>query len=259
MSDIVPAKKKEVQAFIIKHETALLSTLPQGIDRDRFTALALQAVLKVPALYGADKISLFGALCTSVSLGLEPNGALGEAYILPYNNKKTGRIEAKFMLGYRGMVKLVHQSNRVHFIEPVVVDELDEFQVTRGLHADIVHVPSETPSGNFRAVYAIAHMVDGPPKFEVLFWADIEHIRASSQTSKFGPWVDHFNEMVKKSAVRRLFKMLPNASDNNNIERAIKLDEEADAGVQQSFDVEIIDDVEIETVDNNEKMKELMG
>ena len=159
------------------------------------------------------------------------------------------------MLGYRGMLKLVERSGKVSYIEAVTVDEEDEFSVKRGLNPDIIHVPSPNPSGKFHAVYAIARMKDGTSKFDVMFKADVEAIKAKSKTSKFGPWVDFYGEMAKKSCVRRLFKMLAVSSD---IERAIVLDETADAGVTQTFDVDLEIETESEVVDNNARVKELL-
>ena len=247
MSNIIPvAKKREVAQFIQQNQDKLLASLPKGVDRDRFVAISLQAIAKVPALFSCDKASLFGALVQSVSLGLEPNGPLGEAYILPYG--KT----ANFQMGFRGMIKLIEKSGLVSYVEAVSVDAADEFSVKRGLNPDIIHVPSPNPTGEFHAVYAIARFKDGNTKFEVMFRNDVEMIRSKSKSGNSGPWKEFYNEMAKKSCVRRLFKMVAVSSE---IERAIVLDERADAGVSQDFDVDFGD---VEEVDNNAKAKGLL-
>jgi recombination protein RecT len=44
------------------------------------------------------------------------------------------------------------------------------------------------------------------------------------------PWTNHFDEMAKKTVIRQLFKYLPVSIE---IQRAVGLDEQADAGVPQ--------------------------
>jgi len=60
---------------------------------------------------------------------------------------------------------------------------------------------------------------------------DIEKARKTSKSGNFGPWKDHFEEMSKKTAIRRLFKYLPVGTELN---RAIAIDEHAAVGKQNN-------------------------
>ena len=243
-------QKREISEFIQKNADKLLATLPSGYSgysKERFIAMSLQAMAKSPKLFMCDKMSLFSALVQSIQLGLEPNGPMGEAYILPY-----GRT-ANFQLGYRGMLKLIMQSGKVCSIDCVIVDEADEFKVMRGLKQDIVHVPSMEPTGQMKAVYAVAILDNGHPKFEVMLRRDVEQIRQRSRSADSGPWKTDYNEMAKVKCFRRLFKMLPISAE---IQSAIVLDEAADAGIAQPFTTTL---EPLEEIDPNEKMKGLLN
>jgi recombination protein RecT len=50
-----------------------------------------------------------------------------------------------------------------------------------------------------------------------------------------GPWETHFDEMAKKTVVRRLCKYLASSSERSDLQRAIVLDERADAGLPQDL------------------------
>lgn len=60
--------------------------------------------------------------------------------------------------------------------------------------------------------------------------ADVDKVRATSKASGNGPWVTHYEEMAKKTVIRRLFKYLPVSIE---LQTAVTLDERADAGLDQ--------------------------
>ena len=63
--------------------------------------------------------------------------------------------------------------------------------------------------GNVVAVYAEVEFKNGTAKAEVMTREEVEKIRADSKAGKNGPWVNHWNEMAKKTVFRRLAKWLP--------------------------------------------------
>ncbi|EFS5785332.1 hypothetical protein IZR33_000615 [Salmonella enterica] len=63
---------------------------------------------------------------------------------------------------------------------------------------------------------------DGGTQFEVMTRKQIELVRAQSKAGNNGPWVTHWEEMAKKTAIRRLFKYLPVSIE---IQRAVSMDE----------------------------------
>ena len=69
--------------------------------------------------------------------------------------------------------------------------------------------------GAMKAVYAEAKLVSGETQSCVLTKSEVDGIRGRSKAGQSGPWVSDYNEMAKKTAVRRLSKMLPLSSEIN--------------------------------------------
>lgn len=214
----------------IKQQMAL--ALPKHMTADRLARIALTEVRKVPALGRCDQASFLGAIMQCAQLGLEPGGALGHAYLLPFENRKKGITEVQFIVGYRGMIDLARRSGQILSLEARAVYETDYFKVSLGLNPDLQHEPNwdAADRGQLRFVYAVAKLKDGGTQFEVMSRAEVERVRSQSKAGQSGPWVSHFEEMAKKTVIRRLFKYLPVSIE---LATAVGLDEQAEAGLPQ--------------------------
>jgi recombination protein RecT len=214
----------------VKAQIAL--ALPKHMTADRLARIALTEVRKVPALARCDQASFLGAIMQCASLGLEPGGALGHAYLIPFENRKKGITEVQFIVGYRGMIDLARRSGQIISIEARAVHQADKFRVSLGLDPRLEHEPAwdADDRGPLRFVYAVAKLHGGGVQFDVMSRAEVEKVRAQSKAGELGPWVTHFDEMAKKTVVRRLFKFLPVSVE---IARAVGLDEQAEAGLPQ--------------------------
>lgn len=225
----------------IKAQMAL--ALPKHVTADRLARIALTEVRKIPKLAQCDQTSFLGAIMQCAALGLEPGGALGHCYLIPFENKRQNRTEVQFIVGYRGMIDLARRSGQILSIEARAVYDKDHFEVELGLDSKIVHRPDWNASnrGQLTFVYAVAKLKDGGVQFDVMSRAEIEAIRDKSQGYSVAkryardgvinsPWATNFEEMAKKTVVRRLFKYLPVSIE---IQRAVGMDEQADAGIPQ--------------------------
>jgi recombination protein RecT len=214
----------------IKSQMAL--ALPKHMTADRLARIALTEVRKVPALGRCDQASFLGAIMQCAQLGLEPGGALGHAYLLPFENRKKGITEVQFIVGYRGMLDLARRSGQILSIEARAVYAADTFHVALGLNPDLTHEPDweAADRGPLRFVYAVAKLKDGGTQFEVMSRAEIERVRSQSKAGQNGPWVSHFDEMAKKTVIRRLFKYLPVSIE---LATAVALDEQAESNQRQ--------------------------
>lgn len=103
-------------------------------------------------------------------------------------------------------------------------------------------VASPEKPGAVTFVYAVANLKGGGVQFEVMSRAEIEAVRSQSKAGTSGPWVSHWDEMAKKTCIRRLFKYLPVSIE---IARAIDVDERTDRGEvvtqEEVLDGEFID------------------
>jgi len=218
------------------------------LNPHQIVRFALKAIRQNPKLAECDKISLLKALLEAADLDLNPDGLLGEAYIVPYNR------EAQLIVGYRGLIKLALNSKKVKHVEARIVYEKDKFGVELGTEGRLVHKPYVgSDPGEKVAVYAVAYLSDGTKVFEVLFKRDIEKIKelalSKMKNPKSSPWVQFEEEMWKKTAVRRLMKYLPLSAQ---LATAVSVDEYREAGIEADFvDVEEVE-IEEEQQENQE-------
>ena len=221
MLDIVRSKSFQAQ---------MAMALPKNLTTERLTRIVMTEVRKTPALLNCNQESFFGAVLQCAQLGLEPGSALGHCYLLPFGNGKArdGRPNCQLIIGYRGMIDLARRSGQIQSINAYVVHEADEFEYELGLHPDIHHKPSPLADrGPVTYVYAVAVLKGGGVQFEVMSRAEVEAVRAQSKAGKSGPWVTHWDEMARKSVVRKLFKYLPVSIE---AVRAVEIDEKSDRG-----------------------------
>lgn len=204
--------------------------LPKTLTADRLTRIVLTECRKTPELRRCNPQSFFGAVLQCAQLGLEPGSALGHCYLLPYGNGKAkdGRPNCQIIIGYRGMIDLARRSGQIVSINAYCVHQDDEFVYELGLHPDIKHRPSaQADRGPVIYVYAVAQLQGGGVQFEVMSRAEIEAVRKQSKAGTRGPWVTHWEEMARKTVVRRLFKYLPVSTEAL---RAVEVDEKSDRG-----------------------------
>lgn len=204
--------------------------LPKTLTADRLIRIVLTECRKTPELRRCNQASFFGAVLQCAQLGLEPGSALGHCYLLPYGNGKArdGLPNCQLIIGYRGMIDLARRSGQIVSINAYCVHEKDEFIYELGLHPDIKHRPSAMADrGPVTFVYAVAQLQGGGVQFEVMSRAEIEAVRKQSKAGTRGPWVTHWEEMARKTVVRRLFKYLPVSTEAL---RAVEVDEKSDRG-----------------------------
>ena len=95
-----------------------------------------------------------------------------------------------------------------------VVYENDEFEYAFGLEPKLVHRPALEDRGDPKYVYAIFRTKDGGFGYEVMLIADIRaHAKKYSKAYNAGPWQTNFEEMAKKTVLKRVLKYAPLKSE----------------------------------------------
>ena len=207
-------EKKSMQQYIKAMEGEIKKALPSVITPERFTRMVLSAISVNPKLASCTKASFLGAMMNAAQLGLEPNTPLGQAYILPYQNK--GVLEAQFQLGYKGLIDLAYRSGEVEVVQAHIVYENDDFECEYGLEPKLTHTPADKDRGEPVKVYAVFKTKSGGYGFEVMSMEDVR-IHASkyskAYSSSFSPWKTNFEEMAKKTVLKKVLKYAPLKSD----------------------------------------------
>ena len=223
-------KNKTIMEAIEARKTTYVEMLPKGVNVDRFMRSAILVVMRTPKLGECDPASFVTVVTNAAELGLDFTQAKGHAYIVPF-----GKV-ATFMPGYRGLIELARRSGDVQDIDAHIVYkneyESERFQIAYGMKPILVHLPIIVGDrGEPIGAYAIARMTDGVMKPLFMNMEELAKVKRSSKASANGPWVDWPEEMMKKTVIRRLCKMLPLSPD---MEKAIEFDNEvagiADAG-----------------------------
>jgi recombination protein RecT len=200
-----------------------------GITPEDFIETCIRAVKENPKLLQCDPKSLFGAVLLSAEVGLKPNTSLQHSFIIPYKG------QAKFQIGYKGLIEIMYRNPRVKQITARAVFENDVFDYGYGLVPYLNHKPARKDKGQLECVYATC-LVDNEPVFVVVEKAELDAIRNISQTidSKFSPYnngTDVHNWMEIKAGVKALSKLIP-TSNNVEMAKAVEYDSKFEGGAR---------------------------
>lgn len=238
-----PVIVQQVLSENFKKQLAL--AVPKHLNADRMARIAATEVRKNKALLNTEPTSFLGSVMQAAQLGLEPGSALGQAYLVPYGN------QCQLIIGYKGMIDLARRSGQVLSLDAYAVREGDDFNFQLGLKPDIHHVPSleaDRIKKPITYVYAVATLKGGGYQFEVMSRAEVEAVRAKAKSKNI--WNSYFEEMAKKTVIRRLFKYLPVSIEALEITNA---DAKREAGEKvEPDDVINIEAVSVEDFEDGE-------
>ena len=183
-----------------------------------------------------------GAFIQCAQLGLQPGRALGEAWLIPYNNKKKGEDgrwhkvpEVNLQFGYKGLQKLSCQGSDLVDVKSVAVYENEEFIYEEGLETRLIHKPvlDAKKRGDLKAAYAVGIPRDPETEkpFRVLGKDEIEK-RRKCGAGNSDAWENWYDQMAKKTAVRALCDQLPKSA---SMAMACRLDDAAHEGASQEL------------------------
>jgi recombinase, phage recT family len=219
----IQQKDTSLKGLIKTMEPEIKKALPSVITPERFTRMVFTALSSTPKLQQCTPQSFLGAMMQAAQLGLEPNTPIGQAYLIPYKNK--GIQECQFQLGYKGLIDLAYRSGEIKDIQAHEVYENDAFEYEFGLEPKLKHIPAAHDRGEIVMYYAVFHMVNGGYGFEVMSKEDIiNHAKKTSQSydSSYSPWAKYFDEMAKKTVIKKCLKYAPIKTD---FVRALSSDE----------------------------------
>ena len=102
--------KHPLLAALDKMAPEMQRALPKHLTGDRIARLTLTLIRQNPKLLQCTPQSFFGALMSTAALGLEP-GVNGEAYLVPYEDRKQGITAANYQTATAGVSTLGAESN----------------------------------------------------------------------------------------------------------------------------------------------------
>lgn len=210
-SQLQKQQKKQpqtIQDYIVAMKSGIAAALPSVMTPERFTRIALSAVSGNPKLASCEPASFLAAMMTAAQLGLEPNTPLGQAYLIPYGK------QCQFQLGYKGLIDLAWRSGDVADIQAETVYANDVWEYELGLNPKLRHVPADKDRGDPVRYYAVIRTKGGGSISAVMSAADVmAHAKKYSKSYNSGPWQTNFDEMAKKTVLKRALKYAPLKSD----------------------------------------------
>jgi recombination protein RecT len=245
-------RRKEVRAIFENPELQkkMGELLSKEVDVKRLTRVFDLATTRNPTLLSCTDLSLYICFGKAAELRLDPSGTLGQAYLIPFKNSKTGKYECQFIAGYQGLIELCYRSGKVKFIDAQIVYEKDNFDYELGTNPFIHHRPDllSDDRGKPKCVYAVAQLEGSDkPKVEILSMENIKSVQKRSRAGESGPWRTDFDEMARKTGVRRLVKYLPKSPE---MQVAIGLDD-----AQFDFEKTVTDQVQAGVKGVKERIK----
>lgn len=202
--------KRDIRDMITSDtaKAQMASVLPKHLTPDRMARVVLTAILKTPKLLDCLPESLMQAMMLCSQAGLEPDGRL--AHLIPYGNI------VQVIFDYKGLVTLALR-NGMDMVYGDKVCEADVFDayVENGDKV-LKHRPDfRKARGEAICYYAVTKRA-GNPDWEVMSKEEVDDIRKRSKMANSGPWVTDYNEMAKKTVLRRMSKrwdLLPEIAD----------------------------------------------
>ena len=261
-------KIKQMRTLIGQMEQQIKAAVPKYLDPSRFVRVVLTLYNQNYKLHQCSDISFLAAVMTAAQLGLEPDGILGEGYIIPYGNR------AQFQTGYKGLLKLARNAGNIKDVQLEVVYAKDKFTYKKGLEPILDHEPSEdVDPGPITHVYMIVRFLNGGFQYKVMTRAQIERhrdryskayawdlkniektmngkltrekaIEELTLAQKLSPWFTNEEAMFKKTVAIQCCKLLDLSPEAR---KQIAREEHLEQGLDLPVDLSSVNDDVIES------------
>jgi len=153
-----------------------------------------------------DKSSFRNAIINIAAIGISLNPALKCAYLVPRKGK------ACLDISYMGLTRLATDSGSIKWAQAEIVRAKDTFTFN-GIGTKPTHIMEPfSDRGEIIGVYSVAKTIDGDYLCGTMPIKKCYRIRDRSEAykkKKAGPWVSDEEEMIKKTIIKRDYKMWP--------------------------------------------------
>ena len=227
------AKKQEKKTFTaymngdaVKNQ---INEVVRGKNGKRFISSIVSAVGNNPALQECENPSIVSAALLGESLNLSPSPQLGQYYMVPFKDNKTGTKVAQFQLGYKGYIQLAIRSGQYKKLNVLAIKkgELIRFDpLNEDIEVNIIEDMNEREKAETIGYYAMFECVNGYRK--AMYWSK-EKMKAHAvkysqgyasdlkKGTKWTFWSKDFDGMAYKTMLRQLIsKWGPTSIDMEN-------------------------------------------
>lgn len=202
-----------------------------------------------------DPVSILAAAGQAANLKLPIMPQLGYAYVIPFYDYKSGKYQAQFQLGYKGLIQLAMRSGLYRNLNST---EIYEGQIKRFNYITGEIEMGDRTSDNIVGYAAYMELVNGFSKTLYMSKADIErHAMTFSEsyrnekTRERSVWTKNFDAMAKKTVMKRLLTTYAPTSiemQDGALATALRADQAAKT-LENDYEPKPDEDTEFETID----------
>jgi recombination protein RecT len=182
----------------------------RSINFDRECEFALQALYNnefAMKIALQNRGSVTAAVVNIAAIGISLNPAKKQAYLVPRDGKIC------LDISYMGLMDLAIDSGSIRWGQAELVYEADTFGLN-GVDREPTHLrnPFSKDRGAVIGAYVVVKTPEGDYLTDCMSREEIDGIMARSQSVKSGrssPWKTDWNEMAKKTVVKRAYKYWP--------------------------------------------------
>ena len=188
---------------------------------------AMQIFQNNPTLQRCDPTSILNAVVNVARTSITLNPVMKLAYLIPRKNK------CVLEFSYMGLVAMLRDNGCIKSISAHIVYEDENFEFDLA-NNKIRHLPKYAQSENehnLRKIigcYSRATLPNNEIVYEFMPMWEIEKVKRSSEGSdnKYSAWQTWKDEMIKKSVIKRHFKMLISVNVTEALTTALSIENE---------------------------------
>ena len=188
------------------------NTLGDPQKAERFIASISSAVAVNPDLQDCDAGTILTAGLLGESLNLSPSPQLGQYYLVPFKDNKSGRKVAQFQLGYKGYVQLAIRSGYYKKLNVVAIKEgelINYNPLDEEIEVNLIEDEEEREKANTIGYYAMFEYTNGFKK--TLYWSKakmeshaLKYSMGYRAKKGYTFWEKDFDGMAFKTMLRQL-------------------------------------------------------
>jgi recombination protein RecT len=200
----------------------------------RELGFAQQIIAKSPTLQKCSSNTIIDAVVNASRANVTLNPALRLAYLVPRKGAAT------LDISYMGLITILKKSGGCKYVDAFIVYQDEDFNYNPAL-GTIQHTPhfatteAEQKARKMIGCYSRAVLPSNDTVFCYMPYWEIEKVKRFSEgsESKWSAWTTWEEEMVKKSVIKRHFKMLVSGSEAAEVVEALRIEEENNPLVKQ--------------------------
>lgn len=250
-------KLAPLATYLRAHAALIRAAIPPRLAAQVNVGAVVASVIvdveREPKLQDCTPESILRCTLLAVELGARVGAAFGEAYMVPYYNKRAPRpdgrgmgcMEAQLQTGYRLLQRLVVECGAA---DAVVAHAVYQNEVESGRFDISIEPPSVRhapiivgPRGELIGTYAHARKNGQILNIEWLHGEDLDKIEKQARKKpgdgdgeKGAPaWDTWRDQMAIKSVIKRLTKHVPAGIDDRMLRMAVAVDNRAETGQSQ--------------------------